>query len=46
MKDVCKAYGCNYERDLGRTLQVPSGYIVEECTWCGDTRTVREAGAL
>lgn len=42
MKPACKAYGHNWSKNLGKSLDLPYGYIVEECQWCGEERSVLE----
>lgn len=41
---ACQAYGHNYEKDFGKSLKLPPGYIIEVCSWCGDQRSVMEYG--
>lgn len=40
--EACKQYGCQYSKDIGMSIKLPHGYVLERCKWCGDERTVLE----
>lgn len=40
----CRAYGCNWKKQIRDTMELPKDIVLEKCAWCDEERTVMERG--